>query len=718
MRECERWYGPPDGIALDDLAQSGALGIVGGIVTGLHDVPAGEVWTVAAIRARQAVIAARPGHGWQVVDNLPVHPDILHGSGDLSRLLANYRQSLANLAASGIRTVCYRFGPVMDTVRTHWATPTTAGWRSPAYSTVLMAAFDIHILRRPGAGADCSDMIRSAAQNWSKTSTIADRDRLSTRILAALPCPARPSLRDLRRMLSRFNGFATEALRAHFARFLAEVLPAADDLGLRLCLHPDDPPHPLFGLPRLAATEADIAWSLDQQTSAGHGLAFGSGAFAARHGNDVIAMARRFAPRTHVLHLGNVAKSPDGSFTEASALDGDVDMVALVSVWLAEEARRRDTCPDDAELPYYADHGPDYSLNPDPGQPMAERSRDLAELRGVIRTFSGRSFADRCRSLIVDLRLAARHDVVSVRPLTGGVASDIGVINLGHRQVCVKFALEKLKVAADWRAPVHRNRAEYEWLRFAGSVAPANIPALFGWSQAENGFVMEYLAGPDVVLWKAALLAGTPQPGAAARVADLLGRIHQASTRPGFDAAPFRNRDDFRALRLEPYLSFTASSHPSVAARLTLLAEQLYQDQRTLVHGDVSPKNILLRGGQPILLDAECATMGDPAFDLAFCLNHLVLKALHLPAQRTTLLADVGAFWASYRPQISWEPAGDLERRVTALLPALMLARIDGKSPVEYLAPAERDQVRALSLALLCGTVNGLGQLAAQVQAG
>lgn len=309
------------------------------------------------------------------------------------------------------------------------------------------------------------------------------------------------------------------------------------------------------------------------------------------------------------------------------------------------------------------------------------------------------SLEDRCRALVAALGLEG--ELRSVTPLSGGVASDIVMLDLGGRRICAKFALGKLKVAEDWHAPVHRNRAEYAWLRFAGSVVPGAVPHLYGWH--DNGFAMAYLDGDDTALWKSTLLAGHPPGGEAAAVGDVLGRIHAASTAAGFDPAPFTNRDDFHALRLEPYLLFTAQRHPDLTAPLTALADALHERDTALIHGDVSPKNILFRGSDPVLLDAECATMGDPCFDVAFCLNHLVLKAFHLPALRADLFTAVGAFWRAYSTRCLWEEAAVLEARVCALLPALMLARVDGKSPVEYLSAITCDSVRQIARPLIAG---------------
>ena len=258
--------------------------------------------------------------------------------------------------------------------------------------------------------------------------------------------------------------------------------------------------------------------------------------------------------------------------------------------------------------------------------------------------------SDRCAALIEELGLGARHEITRVVPFTGGVASDIARVDLGERRYCVKFALARLRVAAEWTAPVRRNRAEFAWLRFAGATSPGAAPRTFGRSDRLGGFVMECIDGDDVMLWKSALLADTADAAQAAAVADALGRIHAASTRPGFDASEFRNAEDFAALRIEPYLICAARAHPAAADRLAALAQGLARAQGVLIHGDVSPKNVLFRNGAPVLLDAECATLGDPAFDVAFCLNHLVLKAFHAPGTASRRRADAGCVPNHLRP--------------------------------------------------------------------
>ncbi|MCR8723541.1 phosphotransferase family protein [Frigidibacter sp. ROC022] len=321
-----------------------------------------------------------------------------------------------------------------------------------------------------------------------------------------------------------------------------------------------------------------------------------------------------------------------------------------------------------------------------------------------------------CAELIESLGLGKASEVTSVRPLSGGVASDIAAVTFGGRTVCAKFALPKLKVAEDWFAPVHRGRAEYAWLKAASAVVPESVPALLGWSDRGNGFAMEFIDGPGIYLWKDALLQGAAPRGEAAAVAEVLGRLHAASTSEDFDRSPFDNAADFDQLRLDPYLRFTAARHPDLAGAMVAMAEALLGSRVALVHGDVSPKNIMIRDGRPIILDAECATIGDPAFDVAFCLNHVVLKSFHMPERQDLLRAEARAFWSAYAAHVGWEPAGQLEARVAALLPMLMLARIDGKSPVEYLDEAARARVRAAAMPLIASPASGLADVLNRLQ--
>ena len=303
-----------------------------------------------------------------------------------------------------------------------------------------------------------------------------------------------------------------------------------------------------------------------------------------------------------------------------------------------------------------------------------------------------------CCDILAELELATADDVIDIKPLTGGVASDIFRIETRTRTYCVKFAIEKLRVEADWFAPLHRNAAEYEWLEAVGSWFPDHVPRLYGRSETKHGFVMECIAGRCVRQWKNDLLALGPRSGDASAVGRLLGGIHAASVPLAARGDRFQNQTDFFDLRIEPYLVALQSKHPEIASQIDDIIRAMPDHPLVLVHGDVSPKNILFRSGEPIILDAECATIGDPCFDVAFCLNHLLLKAVHLPEHRQAVLGEASTLWADYAKLIDWEASSDLEARVSALLPLLLLARVDGKSPVEYLSSENRDRVRALAL--------------------
>ncbi len=320
------------------------------------------------------------------------------------------------------------------------------------------------------------------------------------------------------------------------------------------------------------------------------------------------------------------------------------------------------------------------------------------------------SLEERCKHLISELELGSVEDVVSITPLTGGVSSDIALVDMGSRKICVKFALEQLKVVEAWHAKVERNQAEYRWLEFVASIEPKSTPVLMGCSDSANGFAMEFVEGDGVYLWKTALLQGQPDSGEAEKVAYVLGQVHCASS---FEVSSlgFQNQQDFYALRLEPYLIFTATRHPDLARKMHALVDMLNSHNLALIHGDVSPKNIIFRQEKPVFLDAECATIGDPSFDVSFCLNHLILKAMHIKGSRHSLLASVQDFWTAYQAHVLWESSDELEKRVCALIPALMLARIDGKSPVEYLDDHERKIVRSLAIPLIKDPVKSIAGL-------
>jgi len=302
---------------------------------------------------------------------------------------------------------------------------------------------------------------------------------------------------------------------------------------------------------------------------------------------------------------------------------------------------------------------------------------------------------------------------VVVTPLAGGVSSDISRVEVDGRSFCVKRALGRLKVAADWRAPVARNHSEAEWIRVAGEIAPDAVPRLIGEDRAAGLFAMSWLPPEANPVWKTELADGRIDEAVAAEVGRRIVLVHAATAGRVDVAARFANDDIFHAIRLEPYLLATAERHPDCANALRRLAETTSHTRLALVHGDVSPKNILLGARGPVFLDAECAWYGDPAFDLAFLLNHLLLKCVWRREWRTRYLAAFRAAATAYVAGVVWEPRDVFEARCARLLPGLLLARIDGKSPVEYIdAEADRERVRACARPLLMAPRTRLAEIA------
>ena len=283
-------------------------------------------------------------------------------------------------------------------------------------------------------------------------------------------------------------------------------------------------------------------------------------------------------------------------------------------------------------------------------------------------------------------------------PLAGGVSSDIWRVELPDRTVCVKRARPVLAVAVEWRAPVERSESEVGWLEVAREVCPEAVPRVLGHLEEEHLFAMEHLDPVQFPGWKQELAKGCIDAEFAAKVGAVLGTIHAYTAGSAPLAARFATDALFHSLRIEPYLEATAIAHPDLAPRLGELAARTAATRLALVHGDVSPKNLLVGPSGPVFLDAECAWFGDPAFDVAFCLTHLLLKCRWLPAQRTGFLHCFDAFAAAHAARVDWEPVEKLEARVATLLPALLLARVDGKSPVEYLTD-ERDRGRTRDVA-------------------
>jgi mannonate dehydratase len=353
------------------------------------------VWTIDAIEERKSEIAADRSLGlsWRVVESLPIHERIKIGEGDLTGLFDNYRQSMRNLAACGVKTICYNFMPVLDWTRTELAHPLPGGGTALRFNAHEFAAFDCYMLERPGSENDHSPDVLSRARHWFEQSRPSDRDKVLANMMAGLPgAYDRYDIPQLRQALDRYRGIGHAALRQNLARFLREIIPTAEELGIRMAIHPDDPPRPLMGLSRIVSNADDIAFILGAAPSIANGLTLCSGSLGAGAQNDVPAIARQFASQIHFAHLRNVAKEPDGSFMEAEHLGGDTDMVALVTVLLEEQARRKASSEPRWRIPMRPDHGhellDDVGKPTHPGYPAIGRLKGLAELRGVMTAVS------------------------------------------------------------------------------------------------------------------------------------------------------------------------------------------------------------------------------------------------------------------------------------------------------------------------------------------
>lgn len=393
MKQTWRWFGPKDLVSIDDTRQAG----VEGIVSALHHVPTGNVWTPQEIGKRQREIATmkdgRPsGLVWDVVESLPVSEDIKKQKGEWRGHIEAYKESLRNLSDAGIAVICYNFMPVLDWTRTDLAWPRPSGATCMRFDLVDFAAFDLHILARDDAAADFDDAVRDAATARFESMSNARREELARNVVFGLPGAAeRFSLDDVRQHISEYGAIDEARLRQHLIDFLEEVVPVAEEHGLRLCCHPDDPPVPLLGLPRIMSTEAQYETILKAVDRRANGVTLCAGSLGARSDNDLPGMMERLGDRVHFLHLRNVKRESDalfGSFFEDEHLAGDTDMAALISAALDEEARRRAEGREDCSIPFRPDHGQDIlddlHRRAQPGYPSIGRLKGLAELRGVI----------------------------------------------------------------------------------------------------------------------------------------------------------------------------------------------------------------------------------------------------------------------------------------------------------------------------------------------
>lgn len=388
MKETWRWYGPLDQIKLSEVRQTGAAGIV----TALHEIPYGEVWQRTTIAKRRDKIRVA-GFEWDVVESLPLHEDIKRGTGDLTSLFANYRQSMANLAAEGVHTICYNFMPLLDWTRTELNSPAANGGTCLRFSAFRMAAFEICMLGRSEAENDYPSDVIAKACEWYVASSEEDQKELLNSIMSGMPgAYDRFDIVGLRRALDTYRGMDAADIRSNYSRFLHEVVPTAQDLGMRLCVHPDDPPRDILGLPRIVSDADDIAWIMSAYDAPANGLTLCSGSLGANPENDVVDITHKHSNRIHFVHLRNVRKDPDGSFEEAEHLSGDTNIPALCRVLLGEEKARKSAGRLDWQIPFRPDHGHELLTDPQkktfPGYPLIGRLRGLAELRGVLHALS------------------------------------------------------------------------------------------------------------------------------------------------------------------------------------------------------------------------------------------------------------------------------------------------------------------------------------------
>ena len=388
MRHTWRWFGPVDKVSVQDAVQAG----VQGIVTALHHVPTGAAWTVEGIRQRQDEVRAG-GLEWEVVESIPVSEEIKTQTGDWRAHVANWQESLRRLSDCGIRTVCYNFMPVLDWTRTDLRWPTRQGARAMRFDLPDFVAFDIHILKRPGAAEDYPEALAAEAARRFADMPDSRIAELGRNIGAGLPGSADGyTLDQLLEKLRSYQGIDANRLRGHLVDFLEQVVPVAEEAGINICAHPDDPPWPLLGLPRILSTRDDYAHMLGQVDLRANGVTLCSGSLGARGDNDLPAMAREFGPRIHFVHLRNVtreAATTPCSFYEDEHLEGGTDMVELVAALLTEERRRKAEGRADHQIPMRPDHGQeildDLARGAQPGYPAIGRLKGLAELRGIER---------------------------------------------------------------------------------------------------------------------------------------------------------------------------------------------------------------------------------------------------------------------------------------------------------------------------------------------
>lgn len=377
-----RWFGSYDTIALSQIKQTGATGIV----TALHHIPAGEVWPVNEISDRKKEIQ-EAGLRWSVVESIPVHEDIKKQTGNYETYIENYRQSIRNLAICGIDTVCYNFMPLTDWTRTELNYPLKNGGTALRFDITAFAAFELFILERDGAKQYYSSEQKENSKKYFDSLNSGEVTELTDTVLLGLPGDEEMTLDKFRRLLDEYRDIDEKKLRSHLHYFLEKIIPVAEENGVRMAIHPDDPPFSLFGLPRIVSTESDAFELIEAVSSPYNGLTFCTGSYGAHPDNDLPGMIERLGHRINFIHLRSVKRDEDGSFQEAEHLEGDADMFNVMLALINEQQRRKSGGREDLIIPMRPDHGhrllDDLQKKSYPGYSGLGRMRGLAELRGL-----------------------------------------------------------------------------------------------------------------------------------------------------------------------------------------------------------------------------------------------------------------------------------------------------------------------------------------------
>lgn len=387
LEQTWRWFGPEDRVTLRDAREAGATGIV----NALHEIPAGELWPIEVIRKRQEAIRSA-GLEWTVVESLGITERVKMRAPGWQQDVENFIQSIRHLAECGIRTIAYNWMPLFSWTRTHLREPAPGGGYTTRFDVVAFAAFDVYMLKRPGAEAEWGEDLSREALRYFNALSPAQAEELRATILDGLPGGhTKLTLEETAELLRSYEGISPDALRSSLREFLRMVAPVAEECGVRLCIHPDDPPRPLLGLPRIVSTTEDLRWILEQYEGDANSLTFCTGALGVRADNKLREMVAEFAPRIGFLHLRSTQREPRvdseiESFFEAAHLEGDADLIGII-IELSREKHRRTSLGDKRSLPYRADHGQellnDRERGAAPGYPAVGRLRGLAELRGA-----------------------------------------------------------------------------------------------------------------------------------------------------------------------------------------------------------------------------------------------------------------------------------------------------------------------------------------------